>query len=248
MRRSHVSALLFAAMLASVGCAPDDADVRVLILHNQAPDDECELTPSETDYISFGLIDADGGTGYLMTPLLKNFSTVPENVDQTQRIFFMEGADITIDIGNDATGEPVFTQEEEDALAEEGELAFSTRLSGVVTPEEGLTTVAFEILPSSVIDAVAAQTDRDVQVIASVQVFGTMAGGDVATQVFAYPITICTGCLEVNIGACSALPEGFVGGGGCIANQDDAVACCTDSAGEEVCPAISETIPDPKPL
>lgn len=249
MRRSHVSALLLAAMLASVGCAPDDADVRVFILQNQAPDDECEFTPSETEYIPAGVIDANGSAGYFLTPLLKNFSTVPANVDQSQRIFFMEGADVTIDIGNDATGEPALSDEEVAALASAGELAFSVRFSGVVNPEESLATVGFVALPASVIDAVAAKTNLDVEVIVSAQVFGSMAGGDVATQVFSYPITICTGCLlEVNIGACASLPSDFEAGGQCIRGQDGAEQCCTTSTGAQRCPASSETIPDPKPL
>src|SRR5688572_25789969 len=99
MRRDHL-VLFFSAATMIGACAPDDADVRVLILHNQSSGSggDCVLEPNESSFVGFGVIDTNSQLGYVFTPLLKNFSSIPEGGSETQRLFFMEGADVSIEV------------------------------------------------------------------------------------------------------------------------------------------------------
>jgi hypothetical protein len=76
-------------------------------------------------------------------------------------------------------------------------------------------------------------------VTAEVVVFGDLNGGDVESVPFFYPVDVCDGCLKIDRGPCSGLPDDFEPeqGGECNPLQDAAADCCTDADGDDVCPA-----------
>ena len=243
-RRQVVLSGITAGIIAVAGCVSADSESRILILQNQdtGAGGACTLsTQPTTTFIAAGIIDTASASGYVFNPVIENFSTVPSNINQTQRFFFIEGADVTIDIGNDSDGLPVLTDEERAALPT-GTLTFRRSFTGVVEPSGGTAAVSIVVLPKEVLDLIAAKTPVPVELTVDVQVFGSMAGSDASTQIFTYPITVCTDCIKVDAGPCAALPSGFEArpGGGCNVFQDMRLDCCTSATGAEVCPAVPE--------
>jgi hypothetical protein len=247
MRHSHRSTHVLVLVIAAIGaCAPDGSDTPLLIVQNQdsGSGGDCTLDSAPTElFIGAGIIDTLSASGYIMTPVIENFSTVPDQVDKTQRFFFLEGAEISIDIGNDSDGLPVLTEEERAGLPADL-LAFVVNFTGLVEPENGTTALHIVVVPKEVLDLIAAKTPVPVEITVNLRVFGTMAGSDASTQVFSYPITVCTDCIKVDVGPCTALADDFEAheGGGCNLLQDKQLDCCTSSLGAEVCPAVAESV------
>ncbi len=87
---------------------------------------------------------------------------------------------------------------------------------------------------------------NDDTMIATVQVYGEQGGSELITRPFDYPVRLCNGCADLNLGPCLGLPEGFMGasrGGECSPYQDAYVQCCTTSTGFYQCPAEPEDPP-----
>jgi hypothetical protein len=220
----HLAGLLVAALATSTGCA-DQGDESLMILGNTQPGNDCQLSNSATMFQTRGRIDTQAVTGYLFTPLVSNRATRTQS-QMVSRVAFIEGANV--DLSFPGGGDP----------GNSSLTSFAQPFSGSISPNGGQSTFAFEIIPKATLDAMGLASGEIVQVIADVQVYGTMDGNDIDSNTFHYPIDVCNGCLYQNLGDCTALPEGYMGteGGKCQALQDGVLECC-NSGGTEICPA-----------
>jgi hypothetical protein len=241
MRRSHVLCALVLAvgsagsLALGTGCVDDSADGSLVILNNQVPGDGCVISGSATGtFIPAGVIDTFADFGYVFTPVVQNFSSTEISGTDPQRRVFVEGANV--DIHFETTN--VFDDAELAMFEDEGLTRFRVPFSGSIAPNEGTAGFAFEALPKELLDAIREKTDGRVLTILDIQIVGKQGGGTVKSQVFHYPVTVCTGCLVRDVGACSGLPEGFIAaqGGACNPAQDAIVDCC-EASGSRICPA-----------
>jgi hypothetical protein len=211
-------------------------DETVMILVNQEPGVGCVLDAEEGGTaITAGIIDARSSSGYLFSPLVKNYATAVDADEERRHQAFVQGARVTIHF-NDESLEGEF---------EESLTRFQVPFSGIVMPG-GTAQFTFEIVPIEIIDAIgeslpeampgeAVQTEL---LLVDVQMFGEINNGSFETQSYRYPVEICNGCLVQDLGACSNLSSSFTTsntGGHCNLAQDRALDCCDDFA---VCPAV----------
>ncbi len=233
MTHPRVLAALLTLPLAA--CVADGQDANVVIIQNNAPSANCVVPAGlEAGFLSTGRIDATSSTGYLLTPVVKNFATAT-TVEQ-QRIAFVEGMLVDVAFGD----ADLFDSAELSAMRDSGLTRFDAPLSGIITPG-GTTSFVVDVLPGSLLAAMKAKLPEDAETIALVNVraYGHMGGSDFESQAFRYPVTVCNGCLANDVGACSALSPGFQPrlGGACNTLQDAVADCCT--IGETpVCPAV----------
>jgi hypothetical protein len=203
------------ALTALTIAACTDAGQSMIILNNQVPGDGCSVEASETgSYLSRGRIHPDSSAGYLFTPVVKSLVVEREGLE---RRIFLEGADIELE---DATGAEV--------------AAFGAPISGNILPG-GLSSLGFEIVPTAVMD-----TFGEGLLLARIQIYGDLAGGEVTSDVFTYPVEVCRECYEQNLGPCAGLEPGFVGaaaGSTCNPLQDGSIQCCEADDGTLTCPA-----------
>ncbi|MBP9206499.1 MAG: hypothetical protein KBG28_21175 [Kofleriaceae bacterium] len=231
--QKFVAITLFA--VAAAGCAaPSDADTRVVILNNVPPSEGCGVEASEDSHISSGVLDVRSERGYLLTPVLKNFSSSEGGTLEDQRLFFAEGADISLRF----------------LRLTQFDTAFSVIINASVSPDGGLSATRFELMSPALMSDLRAAIDpgsiNDDTMIATVQVYGEQGGSELITRPFDYPVRLCNGCADLNLGPCLGLPEGFMGasrGGECSPYQDAYVQCCTTSTGFYQCPAEPEDPP-----
>ncbi len=221
--------LLVGALTTHVGCAADGAE-SMQILRNQVPGEGCSIPIAETgDFQGRGKIDVNSTTGYLFTPLIKSFV---ESNDNTNRIIFVEGADVSIE----------FTGSNAPTSALTDSLSFRTYISGSLTAG-GATALAFDLVTADLLADLQDDVtpDNPVQLLASVTIFGDLDGSTVESNTFKYPVEICDGCLTNVLGSCVGLEASEVGtGGACNLLQDGVLDCCTASDDSLVCPAVVE--------
>lgn len=221
--------LIATSLIAFAACAaPNDADTKIIILHNVPPGEGCVVAATEGEHLSSGSLDVAGPRGYLLTPVLKNFAEADDK-NEAQRFFFAEGADVSLSFTRS-------TQLNRD---------FSVRFNASVPPNGGLTAVSFEVMPIDLVMAARTAITAGTEdfAVASVSIFGEQAGAELVTRKFDFPIRVCNGCATANLGACAALPEGFEAvqvGGVCSRYQDGFVECCNTATGQELCPAERE--------
>ena len=115
-----------------------------------------------------------------------------------------------------------------------------------MAPNGGVTDGAFEAVPAALLAAIVGvkgtATFRT-ELIVKATVFGEMAGDDVTSNEFQFPITVCSDCV-LNVlrdamdapVACPAMMEIANKGNSCNVFQDGVVDCCTKS-GMLICPA-----------
>lgn len=228
MKQSQVPwrILLAGVLSTTVGCAAEGAE-SIQILRNQAPGDECVI-PTDTggEFQPRGRIDVAAGSGYLFTPLVQS------NVEPSEsagRWIFVEGADVSLEfVGANAPS------------GDFGDLLnFRSLFSGSIEPG-GVSTFAFDVVPKQLLSQLTVNVDDPLQVVASIELVGTLDGSDVESNTFNYPVEICNGCLTNVLGACLGLDESIDIrlGGVCQTLQDGVIDCCTDDAGGLVCPAV----------
>ena len=213
------------AALLSAACT--EAGTTLIVLQNQAPDVGCVVSADRSSlFIPRGRIDAEADEGYLFTPLVQNVAESTGN--DSQRILFVEGADITL------SG---------DFQADAGLTAFSQAFSGSLLPGD-FASFAFIIVPEQLVAQLGGSLGEggSIPVDAEITIFGTVDGGEVESQAFHYTVDVCDGCTRVNQGPCTSLPDGFMAetGGNCQPLQDGTIDCCESSAGGLVCPAVRE--------
>jgi hypothetical protein len=199
--------LVIGLALGAAACAADPASM--VILRNQVPGDDCTISSSQTaPFRGRGVMDPDSG-GYIFSPVI--LSRI-ESSRQAERLIFLEGADVSLDrVDGDAVTEVA---------------AFTTPFSGSITPGGSLG-LAFEISPPALAEG---------NYLAHVQIFGSLEGGDAASQVFDYPFSVEP--LQIDLGSCADLKANFVADSpnSCNPLQDGTVECCDTGEGY-ICPA-----------
>ena len=232
-----VCAISVATVLTLGAAACTDSGKSVRVLQNQAPEPGCVVPTDQGAFIPRGRIDTNADSGYLFTPLVQSTVTESEN-GSTDRVMFIEGADVELSF---APG--FFSDAEIGGLESSGLVNFSQAFSGSIFPD-GFTSFAFIVVPKPLLDAIGDKlSDGGATVVtASVTVFGELDGGDIESNPFNYPIEVCEGCMLIDNGPCTELPDDFepLTGGNCQVLQDFPIDCCTSIDGDAVCPAVAE--------
>jgi hypothetical protein len=239
-RREHIVGIAAACALGIAGgCTGENADATLIIVHNKAPEEGCTVpVEEEAVFRSRGFIDVRNESGYLFTPLARNFATTPSNYEgqsASRRIIFVEGAEVRLDIQSQLVPAATIS-----SLSAANLLAFSQPFSATLNPDS-FASMAFEIIPLDVLIALRDALPDDgakVPVQATIQLYGTLAGEEVKSQEYVYWIDMCDGCGTVNLGDCTLLEPGFTPkkGGICSKYQDGFEECCTEGS-MLTCPA-----------
>ena len=209
-----------------------DGGDTIQILRNQLPQAGCVVPDSDTGtFLPRGRIESTAADGYLFTPLVENRAV--QNA-AAERTVFVNGANVDLKFSGD-----LFSDGEIKAFNDAGLTRFKQSFSGSIRAG-GLASFAFEVLPKGLLEEIDSRlgVGEFAQVIAEVEVLGSLDGGEIESNLFSYPIQVCKGCLLQNLGSCDALISDDVNTGGvCQALQDGLLDCCTDAEGAQVCPA-----------
>ncbi len=231
--RPLLSSLCAATLVAGfAACAQDGGDKTILITNNMAPADMCLLTPSETGpFLAAGTLDLAGSGGYLFFPLIKNLTSSNDGTLLSNRTFFAEAFRITLSSPDSVT-----------AAAIAGANSYTVRTGFSVAPDNALFGATVQVLSFDAAKALATRLApfERTQIVASVEVIGTLSGDQVSSNVFDFPINVCVGCLVTSLGPCDMLDSAFMPtakGNFCNPGQDQAVQCCSTPQGN-ICPAI----------
>jgi hypothetical protein len=236
MQRAMIVARLAVATLAAAtlgGCTADGGeDGAILILKNVAPASGCVTTAAADElFISHGSLDSALSHGYLFIAQLKSrLSALPGTEDQ--RMILISGARIDITF----PGSALFDAAGLADLKARGLTHFRQLFSAPLSPNGGITDVGFELIPGTLVQAMAAQAGGpfDVETLATFTIEGRQAGNDVQSQEFSYAVTVGTGRSVVNHGACPITGD-VRPGSACNPTQDGVVDCCTEG-GVLLCP------------
>jgi hypothetical protein len=227
----------------AAGCAAS-GDESIIVLRNVVPASGCVLSSTTTVSISQGALDVQAHTGYVFSAQLKSrITTVPGSMMDDQRTIFVDGANVDIAF----PGSALFSDAELASLKSSGFTHFKAEFSTLLPPNGGVAAVGFELIPAGLVAMIAAKPGFiSVAADTSFTVLGQLAGGDVTSQTFHYPVTILSGGL-VNFagttGNCADLSSSFMprAGNPCNPGQDTVVDCCKDAKGN-VCPAVGTMI------
>ena len=242
MRRTLVLCFL-------LGCAANTGDGGMIVLNNSASaEGACSFTADVNEpFKTSGTLVLQSPAPYLLTPLIQSKIT-PIMGQELQQTIEFRSAKIDLEIPSITTHSPgttnsyTFTDGELATMHDEGITHFKSLFSGSVGPN-GFANVAFDIVPLALLDAIAAKVAGDdgtltAQVVANIVVVGDLGGDEVDSDLFVYPVTICTDCITNTIGPCDMVPTGTTvrTGDPCNPFQDGLVDFCT-SGGATVCPA-----------
>ena len=231
------------AVLALTACA-DTGDEGMIVLNNTAIADTCTLMGTASQpFISHGQIYARSPVGYYLTPLVQSRVTMTQSTDISQRTILLTGANVSLEVkavsiehadGSFSTG-----------TASLGSGAqFSALFSGSLPPA-GTANVGFEVIPVPTLRSIlttsgAGTTDKlSAEVLATVTMLGTLGGDKVSASPFQFPISVCTGCVVVDNGACPMMIMSPRNGNACNVFQDGPVDCCHDASNNLVCPGTT---------
>jgi len=242
MLRSFSLVLISAALAACV----EGGDEGMLIVKNVFPQDECVFDADErSPYIPRGTYATLSPAPYYMHPQLKSRVSAAEG-QEDQRTIFVKGARVELSF----TDTSLFTEAELEEMRTSGITRFETRFSAPLSPNGGITDTQVELIYPTLLERIRAKhpvagnpADGSfrAEVIASVVVFGDLAGSEITSQKYEYPVTICNDCV-VRVGGACPLAEGtqVLTGNVCSPYQDGVVDCCTQG-GALICPATIGT-------
>ena len=224
MRKATIAALS-AALALSAACVDDDGTL--VIIQNQALDDNCEVPAGRSDeFLPAGLIDADFNTPYLMLPLIETrTATQDTEPDPLARAIALTRIDATSTLPGGGSDTTTFF------------------VSGLIEPG-GSRTVSAAILTADTIGGVGdgLSPGERATVLVELQAFGQLGGDEVASRPFTYPVTVCAGCLSFLPPCLGYMPPQV--GNSCVPGQDGFVAdCCLSSTSELRCPGVAEEPP-----
>ena len=233
---------LFAAL---GGCAADNGDEGIFLLSNVAPGDTCAFTASASEpFFSHGEFSVHSPTSYRFHPQMRS-KIMANAAQENARTIIVEGARINLTFPD----ESVFSASQQDDLRNRGIMRFTSLFSAPLAPNGGIADGAFDLITVALLDELIAAKGAGilaadapsfrVEVLATITVFGDMAGVEQTSQEFQYPVTICNDCVVRELGACP-LPMGTMltnKGNACNPYQDGVVDCCRMGA-DVICPAI----------
>lgn len=237
--------LMFAAALGA--CVADNGDEGIFILKNVKPEAGCVFTASATSpFITRGQVSVFSPDGYQLHPQMKSRITAAVG-QEDQRTVITRGARIDLEIVDKALETAMGGAA---SLQSMGITKFEIPFTAPISPNGGITDGSFELITRRFLDEVVRASGANdtatpfrTEIMATVVVYGDMAGAEVTSNPFRYPVTICNDCVANVLGACP-LPMDTVirEGNACNAYQDDPVDCCLQGT-EVVCPAILATTP-----
>lgn len=216
------------ALVAGTGCTASGGDESILVIKNvvgtAASSGGCTLSSSDTELgLVDGAFDVTAGVGYQFVAQLKSRITAAVG-QESQRTIFTRGANIDLTF-SDPT---VFSAAELADLNTKNLLHFMSPFSAPIAPNGGVTDVPFELIPVQLADALASKMNLGrLVILASFTVVGDLAGGDVTSQKFSFPVTVMP--LLNDLGPCSGVSATFMARSGnpCSPLQDGVVDCCT---------------------
>lgn len=221
---------------ATGGCVASGGDESIVVLRNVVPSAGCVLTSmtSETG-VSQGALDTEAHTGYVFSAQLKSRITAVAGAED-QRTIFVQGANVDIAF----PGSTLFSDAELATLKSGALTHFKSEFSALLPPNGVISDVPFELIPAELVAMIAAKPGfTSASADASFTVLGQLAGGDVTSQTYHYPVTIVKQVLLIDKGDCSMVLASFMPrtGDPCNPGQDSAVDCCEGPDGR-VCPAV----------
>lgn len=240
MFRLAIASLAFSL----VGCVAADGagDEAIYISKAVAANESCSFESSESEpFIGHGVISAFSPAPYLIFPQMKSRITTVDASQQESKTIQIRGARVNLDFKDSAVG----------ALVSSENKKFQTLFSGPLAPNSGSATDGiFELIPDGALAAIAAGKlpgdDFETEVVGKIVVFGDLAGSEVTSQEFQFPVTICTNCVLGNVRTGGTFPPCPMAGGirlgnACNPYQDGVVDCCTDTENNNqlVCPGIA---------
>lgn len=236
-------ALISLTLAASLGACVDNGDEGLFISRVVIPEPGCLATPSENAlFRSRGQISMFSPLDYQLTPLVKSRILADEG-QEDQRTVIAQGARIDLKIV-DPTIEAAMGGEA--ALRSAGITRFETLFTAPITPNGGIATAIFDLIPVRVLDEIARAAPEarapgsgfSTDIRATVVVYGDLAGAEVTSQPFQFPVTACTDCIINVLGACPLPTDVEVAntGNDCNPFQDEVVDCCATADGV-LCPA-----------
>jgi hypothetical protein len=247
MVRALLTAVLSAAMsLVAVGCADDAGDGALRIIRNQYVEETtCVIAGAVTGTArSTGAIEVTSPIDYQLTPVVVNYATSASGKLISQRTAFLEGARVDLSF----TKADLFTAAELTQMQTDGITKFSSPFSSTVPPDSSAAGMVFSIIPVELLDKIEPKLTAalpSVTVTARLRVFGQMGGGEVESESFFFPVTVCDfrkgPCLIGSVAATCAGTATPRKGNPCNPYQDGAVDCCMNGA-NVICPAPTSAI------
>jgi len=231
---------MFAAALGA--CVADNGDEGIFITKNVKPEAGCTFMSSPTSaFISHGQLSVFSPFGYQLHPQMKSRITAVAGQEDLRTVI-TRGARIDLEIVDPALETAMGGAA---ALQAMGITKFEISFTAPISPNGGITDGAFEVITRRFLDELVRAsgannlaTPFQTEIIANVVVYGDLAGAEVTSNPFRYPVTICNDCVTNVIAACP-LPEETVirTGDACNPYQDEPVDCCLQGD-SVVCPAI----------
>lgn len=227
------------AVFSFAACAADNGDEGIYLSRILAPGaDACSFTADESAlYLSSGSYSIDAPNPYSAHVLLQSRLELLEGQDPQLRTVQMRGARVDL----------AFVDPTDDPGIQAEYLKFTSLFSAPLTPG-GIATASFDLVPFQVSQALTekyasrvAANKGPIQMVATVEAYGTLAGDEVVSQEFVFPITVTE--LRNDLGACPVAAGTMVRmGNPCNPFQDGVVDCCS-SNGQVFCPAPVATTP-----
>lgn len=221
-------------LVVAVGSMTACVDERAFtIVQNQVPEEGCVIPGAQGDvYRAGGILDVQGRMGYRLFPLVRNDlpTSVTEDGQPERNTLHMRRFEVELDLGDaDPGGVPSEL------------ITFEVPSSASLAPAQARSS-AVKIIKEQLLDVLQVSQDFRPTVIAKVQAVAEHAGTDITSTTFYYPVEICDGCLVTVLSACPGPEDDIeVPENPCGLAQDQAVACCNDSARGFVCLAGSAT-------
>lgn len=244
------SLAILAPSVALLGCAAQtDSDGAMIVLQNTALPmgaTACQFTGAiGQPTISHGQISTASPSPYLLNPLIESRVTAVMG-EELQKTILVQGADVhlsvptvTVTNASNQTTTPTVTLSASDS-------AFQSLFSGSVMPNGGATNVGMDLIPTTVISSIVQQSgatssDRlHAEVVAQINVYGSLGGATVKALPFQYAVTVCNDCVVNVLGMCPSAGTVRVGDP-CNVYQDQPVDCCTEpTSGALTCPARTQ--------
>lgn len=220
-----------------VGCVAADGagDEAIYVVKAVAANDSCSFSATDTEpYIGHGEINVFSPNPYLIYPQLRSRIVTSNAAEQEMKTIQVHGARVTLDFKDKTIGSVVSAANKK----------FQTLFTAPLAPNEGsVTDTRFELIPDGALAEIAASVGPgeklDTEVVASLVVFGDLAGDEVVSQAFQFPVTICSDCVIGNLAPNGTLPAcpltSARAGNACNPYQDGIVDCCLQD-GALVCP------------
>jgi len=227
------ASILITLGLAATACTAEGGE-GMYLSKNVAPSDGCEFTASASEQFVVHGTSSVFGSGYMVYPQIISKITATDDQVQ-QRTIQLRGARVDIET----------TDSDLDGIPSEAK-KFESRFAAPLLPNGGLTDAAFLGIPPAFLKAVRDRKgikpgmdiqDYETEVIIHAKVFGDLAGDEVTSQEWEFPVTITANGVTNVIGMCP-LASGTTFAAptnACSAYQDGVADCCV-TADDLQCP------------